>query len=42
MDIDMPGMNGFEATDKIVSFCELTKTTKPIIVAQTAYVDAQT
>lgn len=29
----MPGLNGFEATDKIMNYCELTKTKKPIIVA---------
>lgn len=38
----MPGLNGFEATKRIVSFCDLTLTKKPIIVAQTAYVDSQT
>jgi CheY-like chemotaxis protein len=41
MDIDMPGINGFEATKRIVSFCELTLQRKPIIIAQTAFVDAE-
>ncbi len=42
MDIDMPIMNGIQATAKVIEYCTCNNKIKPIIVAQTAFVDLAT
>lgn len=39
MDIDMPILNGLEATEMILRYFIKRKGQKPIIIASTAYVD---
>ncbi|CAD8100122.1 unnamed protein product [Paramecium primaurelia] len=42
MDIEMPIMNGIQATQQIIEFCHSADLDPPIIIAQTAYTDMQT
>ncbi|CAD8184984.1 unnamed protein product [Paramecium octaurelia] len=42
MDIEMPIMNGIQATQQILEFCRSADLDPPIIIAQTAYTDMQT
>ncbi|CAK84414.1 unnamed protein product (macronuclear) [Paramecium tetraurelia] len=42
MDIEMPIMNGIQATQQIIEFCHQVDLDPPIIIAQTAYTDMQT
>ncbi|CAD8188206.1 unnamed protein product [Paramecium octaurelia] len=42
MDIEMPIMNGIQATSLIIDYCHSVDLDPPIIIAQTAYTDMQT
>ncbi|CAD8101605.1 unnamed protein product [Paramecium sonneborni] len=42
MDVEMPIMNGIQATQQILEFCHSVDLDPPIIIAQTAYTDMQT
>ncbi|CAD8120703.1 unnamed protein product [Paramecium sonneborni] len=42
MDIEMPIMNGIQATILIIDYCSSVDIDPPIIIAQTAYTDMQT
>lgn len=42
MDIEMPIMNGIKAAESIRDYCLLNNEIKPIVIAQTAYVDWET
>lgn len=42
MDVDMPLMNGIQATESIMQYCNQQKMKKPMVVAQTAFVDLVT
>ncbi|KAM3138716.1 hypothetical protein pb186bvf_009280 [Paramecium bursaria] len=42
MDIEMPIMNGFVCTQKILQYCKQNRIPEPYIIAQTAYTDSGT